>query len=456
MAIGGKVWLGSLLFLLVLATSGYCANPAETPAASAGKYIGPGGCAASSCHGSVTPESTTRIFQNEYSIWVTQDRHAKAYSVLFNEVSKNMWEILNKDPEWVSRENPSQARAPYDSKKCLDCHALYVPQELQAQSFGKDDGVSCESCHGPASGWLGPHTVRDWPHQKSVQLGMYDTRNLIKRSEICLECHLGIARKYVDHEMLAAGHPDLTFELSYFTFYMPQHWKTPEQDHVWRRVKTWGVGQAVQLRESLYRLARRAEGPNWPEYAELDCFACHHSLTMAKDSWRLTYGYDGRRPGNTRWNDARVVVFRDLVEELHPDIAKRLNDELMKLAVLMNKLNGNRAEIAATATRAAPLADELAIQLEAQSYDPTLTLRLMRRIAGDYQAIAAGGERSAEQAAMALNDLYVAYTQNTKAMSPEVGALIDALIQTLQHNQSAYSAPQFSAEMQKVSNALGH
>ena len=39
---------------------------------------------------------------------------------------------------------------------------------------------------------------------------------------------------------------------------------------------------------------------------------------------------------------------------------------------------------------------------------------------------------------MALNDLYVAYTQNTKAMSPEVGALIDALIQTLQHNQSAY------------------
>ena len=103
---------------------------------------------------------------------------------------------------------------------------------------------------------------------------------------------------------------------------------------------------------------------------------------MAKDSWRLTYGYDGRRPGNTRWNlDARVVVFRDLVEELHPDIAKRLNDELMKLAVLMNKLNGNRAEIAATATRAAPLADELAVQLEAQSYDPTLTLRLMRRIA---------------------------------------------------------------------------
>ncbi len=88
---------------------------------------------------------------------------------------------------------------------------------------------------------------------------MYDNRNLIKRSEKCLSCHLGTADKFVDHEMIAAGHPDLTFEISYFTFYMPQHWKTPEQDNAWRSVQAWGVGQAVQLRESLYRLARRTE-----------------------------------------------------------------------------------------------------------------------------------------------------------------------------------------------------
>jgi hypothetical protein len=36
----------------------------------AGKYNGPGGCAASSCHGSVQPKTTTRIFQNEYTIWI--------------------------------------------------------------------------------------------------------------------------------------------------------------------------------------------------------------------------------------------------------------------------------------------------------------------------------------------------------------------------------------------------
>ena len=286
---------------------------------------------------------------------------------------------------------------------------------------------------------------------------MYDNRNLIKRSEKCLSCHLGTADKFVDHEMIAAGHPDLTFELSYFTFYMPPHWKMPEQNNVWRRVQGWGVGQAVQLRESLYRLARRTESPNWPEYAELDCFACHHSLTAPADSWRQEGGYPGRRPGNPPWNEARVVVFRDLVEELHPETAKRLNDELVRLAGLMNQLNGNRAEIGATANHAAGIAGELAIQLEMQAYDPALTLRLMRRIAADNKAIAAEGERSAQQAAMTLDDLLVAYNLNaSQAMGPEVRAAIDSLIQQLQQNPSAYSAPRFAAQMQKASDALGH
>ena len=35
----------------------------------------------------------------------------------------------------------------------------------------------------------------------------------------------------------------------------------------------------------------------WPEYSELSCFACHHALTPAKDSWRQAHGYAERRPG---------------------------------------------------------------------------------------------------------------------------------------------------------------
>ena len=39
---------------------------------------------------------------------------------------------------------------------------------------------------------------------------MYDTRDVTKRAEKCLTCHLGNDEKSVDHEMIAAGHPIFT------------------------------------------------------------------------------------------------------------------------------------------------------------------------------------------------------------------------------------------------------
>ncbi len=278
---------------------------------------------------------------------------------------------------------------------------------------------------------------------------------LERRSAKCLTCHLGTAEKFVDHEMIAAGHPDLTFELGLFSFVMPPHWKIPEQGNPWRQVQAWGVGQAVQLRESLNRLARRANGPIWPEYAELECFACHHSLTQAEDSWRQARGYAGRRPGNPPWNESRVVVFRDLVDEISPHSAKQLDDEVSQLASLMNQLNSNREQIAASATRSSALADQLVKEVDAQGYDSAVTLRLMRRVAADGTAISNEGERSAEQAAFTLDSLYRAYNQNEKAAgATEVRAEIEGLFALLK-DASGYSAPRFAAQMQRVSQAVG-
>ncbi|MGA3194191.1 MAG: multiheme c-type cytochrome [Terriglobales bacterium] len=414
----------------------------DQKAVAAGKYNGPGGCAASSCHGSVQPKSTTHIFQNEYTIWIAQDKHARAFSVLQNNVSQRIGKIL-------------VIGSPAQAPKCLACHALYAPPDQQAQTFELGDGVSCESCHGPASGWLGPHTTKNWSHEKSLQLGMYDTRNLEKRTTKCLTCHLGTAEKFVDHEMIAAGHPDLTFELGLFTFAMPRHWKTPEHDDPWQQVRAWGVGQAVQLRESLNRLSRRALGPVWPEYAELECFACHHSLTRPEDSWRQQRGYAGRLPGSPPWNESRVVVFRDLVEEISPNASMQVNDEVSRLASLINQPDGNREQIVAAAARASSFADQIVKQVDAQSFDSALTLRLMRRVAADGPAISMEGERSAEQAAMTLDSLFRASNQNVKsANSAELRAAIDGLFSQLQ-DPSAYSAPRFAAQMQKVSQIVG-
>src|SRR4029078_6307057 len=130
------------------------------------------------------------------------------------------------------------------------------------------------------------HVTPESTHDESVRRGMYDTKDLVRRTEKCLTCHLGTSEKFVDHEMIAAGHPDHVFELEASSAARPRHWKETTDTDATRPVRTFAVGQLVHLRASLDRVARRVKGAIWPGDAELDIFACHHSLTRAEDSWR--------------------------------------------------------------------------------------------------------------------------------------------------------------------------
>ena len=340
---------------------------------------------------------------------------------------------------------------PEKSKKCLDCHALNVADDQKARTFDANDGVSCESCHGPASNWLGEHTRKDWNYAKSLPLGMYDTRNLISRSERCVSCHVGTAEKYVDHEMIAAGHPDLYFEQASFEAVMPRHWKMPVDKDPWIEARTLATGQAIQLRENLRRVARSANR-FWPEYAELDCFACHHSLTAAKDSWRQERGYAGRRPGNPPFNPSRYVVFREVANDLGG--SGDLDAQVKKVYTLVSDLTADRAQIASAANGAAEVADRLAHRMETSQFDTGLVMRMMKGIANDSDQIASQGVRSAEQAAMAFDSLFVAYNRNAKAGNePQMRAAMNTVFQTLE-NPSAFSPGSFSKAMRNASSIL--
>jgi len=431
-----------------LAASGMAQQVPPPPSGSVGKYNGPGGCAASSCHGSVKPRNITKnIWQNEFSIWAAQDKHARAYSVLSNPVSVRMGKILKLE------------KPPNQSEKCLACHALYVAPELHAITFQLDDGVSCENCHGPAVGWLGPHTLEGWQRLSAAdkgKYGMYNTRDLVSRSEKCVTCHVGTGDKQVDHEMIAAGHPDLTFELDSFSAAMPKHWK-PRDEDAWSSVQTWAIGQAVQLRESLNRLSRRASSPKWPDYAELDCFACHHSLTAPGDSWRLTTTdyYQGRRPGVPAWNASRYLVFRSFASIVDPADAQQMDSQLNHLYDLIGKW-ASPQEISSTALTASGTVQQILQKIVTQRYDQNLTARIMLAIANNADAISDGGERTAEQAYMALDSLYIAYSANAKpANDSDLRAAIKRLYEQLQ-NPSGYNAPQFKQQLQRVQALLPH
>jgi hypothetical protein len=400
------------------------------------KFLGPGSCSASACHGGVAPASVTKVLQNEYSTWVVRDKHAQAYRVLLEPVAQRMGKILG-------------IGKPESAAKCLACHALYVPAEQKGRDFDLSEGVSCESCHGPSSTWLGNHTLKGRTHEQSVALGMYDTEDLVKRAEKCSTCHVGTAEKSVVHEMIAAGHPDLVFEMDAYSAAMPSHWKKP--DDPFESVRSWAVGQAVKLRESLKRLERRSQVSAWPEYAELDCFACHHSLVKAESSWRQQRGYPDRKPGNPTWNAAHFSVLRIVAREVDAEQAKRLDASLDEVFKLTSSLNPDRSALRAAAAKSAELASGMATRLNAAKFDEATSLRVLRSIAAQSNEIAEHGPRSAEQAAMALDDLATACYPAGKMVGDLRNAL-DGLYQQL-NDPSAYNGPRFAEQMRRVGAA---
>jgi hypothetical protein len=284
---------------------------------------------------------------------------------------------------------------------------------------------------------------------------MRDLRDPVRRAENCLTCHLGTADKAVDHEMIAAGHPDLYFELASFSAAMPRHWNEHAADDrtkedPWADVRMLAAGQAVQLREQLQRVARNAQGNSWPEFADLDCFACHHSLTNAETSWRQEQGYSGRKAGNPPWNMSRYAVLRQIVNEMDRDGGRRLETEVDKLYAIMSSGSPDRDQAAAQARATADIVGRMAQQMSTASFDQARTQRLLQAIAADGDAISRQGERAAEQATMTLQSLYLAYSSQAHATNdPQVRAALKALFQQVE-NPSAYNAPKFAEAMRAL------
>jgi cytochrome c554/c'-like protein len=417
-------------------------SSAVTQAADAGNYVGPGSCSAVACHGAIRPVAGARILQTEYSTWVSQDRHARATEVLGNVVSQRMGHILGIG-------NPLQAQ------KCLACHSLDVPASERGRNFATE-GVSCESCHGPATGWLGYHVTRDAKHEESVKRGMYDTKDVVRRTEKCLTCHLGTSEKFVDHEMIAGGHPDLVFELEAFSAAMPRHWKETSETDAYKPVRTFAVGQLVHLRAGMDRLARRVKGPIWPEYAELDCFACHHSLTRPEDSWRQAQGYEHRaRPGLPQLQVSRYLTARRVLQAWDGQGTQELDAVMARLQIEASRLVAKPDEVVTLATQARGIVDRGIERTLTAAATPEIAGAILRGIFADTPQIAERGERSAEQAAMAAEVLVTALA---KARGQDAGAAKPVFTELFKQfeSPSAYEPSRFVAAMKRVESTVSN
>jgi hypothetical protein len=194
------------------------------------QFVGAAGCKSSSCHGGAGEK------RSQYLTWVKQDFHSRAYAVLVNARSARMAETLG-------------LPAAQTSARCTVCHSPLqsVASSRLTNTAQTDEGVSCENCHGAAGPWLRGHTRKDWTYATGVGAGMHDLRNFYVRANGCVACHQNL-----EADLLAAGHPELIFELDGQSVAEPKHWRDEDP---WSGPRAWLVGQAVALREMSWALA---------------------------------------------------------------------------------------------------------------------------------------------------------------------------------------------------------
>jgi hypothetical protein len=204
------------------------------------KFIGASSCASTSCHGGKKPAIERP--STEYQTWSKKDPHSNAFDKLVNEAADDILEAFNEEADKEIEDATTDMR-------CIRCHTVGVlSKEFQGSKFNIEDGVSCDRCHGAGSGYIPMHDKKTHDYNKSLTLGMWDTRNLTKRAEICISCHLQLSPELID-----AGHPDLTFELFSYTDRQKPHWY---ERNTWDGVRVWLVGQASSLNYNLDQIIK--------------------------------------------------------------------------------------------------------------------------------------------------------------------------------------------------------
>ena len=151
--------------------------------ASQHKTLGSGAC--NRCHGP----------QNK---WWFDDPHYEAADPFFTEKKKNVQ---------IARFygiNPSDMTK--GSHLCMDCHGTIISGRERRDV---QDGVGCESCHGPSKDYLKPHEEGDKSlgeqrpgYIKGLKLGMTELRNQDVRAQTCTNCHY-----ITEPRLISAGHP---------------------------------------------------------------------------------------------------------------------------------------------------------------------------------------------------------------------------------------------------------
>jgi len=406
-------------------------------------HQGVASCAGSTCHGRPAPSGIT-VRQNELITWQgpgDAGAHSRAWKVLAQPRAQAIADRLGIGPA---------TRA----KECLGCHADPAPPGERGARFQISDGVGCEACHGGSGGWLASHYALGATHAANVAHGMVALETPKARAAVCLDCHYGGNKpgQFATHEIMAAGHPRIGFELELFTD-LQRHYDIDadyQQRKTWPSpVKVWAVGQAMALDRALTLYQQPAHNPAgaFPEFYFFDCQSCHRQISD-DPKFRPAAQPNPGRPipvGQPPFNDENMIMLSAAAKVAAPQLSARFEAESRAFHVALVKDRGAAiraaGELAATSRQ---LADVFAARAFSRGetlaiYETLFTGESARRLtdyAGAAQAVMAAdtlmtalaseGDRAA--ASRARPDLERAY----QAVRDPNGFRPDALRAALQ------------------------
>ena len=315
MGLGAFALAALIIFLLVFPPQGATAQEAN-----AVTYVGVASCGGTTCHGRSEADGPV-VRQDEVMLWQDPSSAAGAHSRAYDAL---------RDPRSQAIAQRLGIGEATNAPMCLGCHA--TPAGARGARFQVTDGVGCESCHGPASGWLSSHYAVGGTHANNVSRGLVPLESPRARAAICLDCHFGSADEgqFVNHRIMAAGHPRISFELDLFTTLQQHH----QEDADYRRrkqvvdsVRMWAIGQSLALERSLTLYASPARGTEgaWPEFYFFDCHSCHRRI--ADDpNFRPTAVPNPGRPiptGMPPYNDENMIMLAAAARVIAPSVAQR-------------------------------------------------------------------------------------------------------------------------------------
>ncbi|MCG8651441.1 MAG: cytochrome c family protein, partial [Pirellulales bacterium] len=259
-------------------------------------------CATSNCHGGPRPGVASPQARRgaEYQLWQERDPHADSWRTICGDESLQMMRRLG-----IMEENQIVDQAGFDN--CLACHNTAQRFDEPRTTQTLREGVGCAACHGPAEKWIDKHFQQDWdPHTASRQ-GFVGAGDLYTRARMCASCHVGDQDRDMNHDIIAAGHPALRYELATFHTQQPKHWRDElANDADVYESQLWLAGQVAATDASLALLGTRASNAHtvsrWPEFAAYNCASCHHNLGLENDRDAI----DSVRKASaiySQWND---------------------------------------------------------------------------------------------------------------------------------------------------------